>query len=62
MYNSSLTLLFQVYEHRIYKYLDNLSEPLSSIKNDDRIVAYRYSKEEAAFKTRLEIIYRWQEK
>ncbi|CAB4310728.1 unnamed protein product [Prunus armeniaca] len=55
-------MLAEVYEHRIYRYLDNLSEPLSSIKNDDRIVAYRYSKEEAAFKTRLEIIYRWQEK
>ncbi|CAN6718410.1 unnamed protein product [Malus baccata var. baccata] len=55
-------LLAEVYEHRIYPYLDNLSEPLSSIKNDDRIVAYRYSKEKVASCTRLEIIHRRQEK
>ncbi|XP_058104994.1 ubiquitin carboxyl-terminal hydrolase 9-like [Magnolia sinica] len=34
-------LLAEVYGHRIYRYLDNPSEPLAGIKDDDHIVAYR---------------------
>ncbi|XP_050377387.1 ubiquitin carboxyl-terminal hydrolase 9-like [Argentina anserina] len=53
-------LLAEIYEHRIYRYFENPSEYLSSLKPDERIVAYRYSK--GAGTTRLEIMHRWQEK
>ncbi|XP_062025492.1 ubiquitin carboxyl-terminal hydrolase 9-like [Rosa rugosa] len=53
-------LLAEIYEHRIYRYLESPSEHLSSIKPDERIVAYRYSK--GAGTTRLEIMHRRQEK
>ncbi|CAN6480466.1 unnamed protein product [Victoria cruziana] len=38
-------LLVEVYNHRIYRYLDNPYELLSAIKDDDRIVAYRLPSE-----------------
>ncbi|KAK4421450.1 Ubiquitin carboxyl-terminal hydrolase 10 [Sesamum alatum] len=53
-------LLAEVYEHRIYRYLENPSEPLATIKDDEHIVAYRLLKREAA-STRLEICHRYQE-
>ncbi|GFS44516.1 ubiquitin-specific protease 9 [Actinidia rufa] len=54
-------LLAEVYEHRIYRYLDSPLEPLSSIKDDDHIVAYRFPKRWAEL-TRLEICHRFLEK
>ncbi|XP_031494374.1 ubiquitin carboxyl-terminal hydrolase 9-like isoform X1 [Nymphaea colorata] len=49
-------LLVEVYNHRIYRYLDNPYEPLSAIKDDDRIVAYRLpSKHEKLL--RLELLH-----
>ncbi|XP_075508702.1 LOW QUALITY PROTEIN: ubiquitin carboxyl-terminal hydrolase 9-like [Primulina tabacum] len=53
-------LLAEVYEHRIYRYLENPSEPLADIKDEEHIVAYRLSKTEADL-TRLEICHRYQE-
>ncbi|KAL3630083.1 hypothetical protein CASFOL_023067 [Castilleja foliolosa] len=53
-------LLAEVYEHRIYRYLENPSELLASIKDEEHIVAYRFSKREADL-TRLEICHRYQE-
>ncbi|KAI3453300.1 hypothetical protein Pfo_009963 [Paulownia fortunei] len=53
-------LLAEVYEHRIYRYLENPSEPLATIKDDEHIVAYRLPKREADL-TRLEICHRYQE-
>ncbi|KAL0313132.1 UNVERIFIED_CONTAM: Ubiquitin carboxyl-terminal hydrolase 10 [Sesamum radiatum] len=53
-------LLAEVYEHRIYRYLENPSEPLATIKDDEHIVAYRLLKREAV-STRLEICHRYQE-
>lgn len=46
----------QVYEHKIYRYLENPLEPLASIKDDEHIVAYRLRK--GAQKTKLEIVHR----
>lgn len=50
----------QVYEHRIYRYLENPSEPLANIKDDEHIVAYRLPKKDADL-TRLEICHRYQD-
>ncbi|XP_049935881.1 ubiquitin carboxyl-terminal hydrolase 10-like isoform X2 [Nymphaea colorata] len=49
-------LLAEVYNHRIYRYLDNLYEPLSSIKDDDCIVAYRLTSRHEKF-LRLELLH-----
>ncbi|KAK4423195.1 Ubiquitin carboxyl-terminal hydrolase 10 [Sesamum alatum] len=53
-------LLAEVYEHRIYRYLEVPSEPLATIKDDEHIVAYRLPKTETKF-TKLEIWHRYQE-
>ncbi|XP_030454010.2 ubiquitin carboxyl-terminal hydrolase 9-like [Syzygium oleosum] len=53
-------LLAEVYEHRIYRYLDN-SLDLSSIKDEDYIVAYRLPKVGAG-RTKVEITHRWLER
>ncbi|KAL8539950.1 hypothetical protein ACS0TY_001525 [Phlomoides rotata] len=53
-------LLAEVYEHRIYRYLENPSEPLANIKDDEHIVAYRLPKKDADL-TRLEICHRYQD-
>ncbi|KAL2458342.1 Ubiquitin carboxyl-terminal hydrolase 10 [Forsythia ovata] len=50
-------LLAEVYENRIYRYLENPSEALISIKDDEHIVAYRLPKGGAEV-TRLEIRHR----
>ncbi|KAL6979385.1 ubiquitinyl hydrolase 1 [Sarracenia purpurea var. burkii] len=50
----------QVYEHRIFRYLESPLEPLPSIKDDEYIVAYRLPKR--AHLTRLEICHRYLEK
>ncbi|CAK9170339.1 unnamed protein product [Ilex paraguariensis] len=54
-------LLAEVYEHKIFRYLDTPLEPLNSIKDDDHIVAYRLPKKGTEL-TRLEICHRYQEK
>ncbi|XP_059662124.1 ubiquitin carboxyl-terminal hydrolase 9-like [Cornus florida] len=51
-------LLAEVYEHRIYRYLEIPLEPLSSIKDDEYVVAYRLPKKQAEL-TRLEISHRY---
>lgn len=53
-------LLAEVYDHRIYRYLDDSSD-LSSIKDDDYIVAYRLPKV-GARRTKVEITHRWLER
>lgn len=53
-------LLAEVYEHRIYRYLENPSEPLANIKDEELIVAYRLPKKDADL-TRLEICHRYQD-
>ncbi|XP_010267386.1 PREDICTED: ubiquitin carboxyl-terminal hydrolase 9-like isoform X2 [Nelumbo nucifera] len=50
-------LLAEVYEHQIYRYLEKPFEPLSMIKDDEHIVAYRFPKKHDGL-TRLEIIHR----
>ncbi|CAM8995947.1 unnamed protein product [Rhodiola kirilowii] len=50
-------VLAEVYGHKIYQYLENLLTPLSNIKNEDRIVAYRLPKLSGL--TRLEIIHQY---
>ncbi|XAR70110.1 Ubiquitinyl hydrolase 1 [Bertholletia excelsa] len=54
-------LLAEVYEHRIYRYFESPFEILTSIKDDEYIVAYRLPKKWAEF-TRLEICHRYLEK
>lgn len=51
----------QVYDHRIFRYIENPTESLSSVKDDEHIVAYRLPKRVAQL-TRLEISHRYQEK
>ncbi|CAN1254804.1 Ubiquitin carboxyl-terminal hydrolase 10 [Linum perenne] len=50
-------LLAEVYEHKIYRFLENPSQLLTSIKDEDHLVAYRMS-EKGARKKKLEIIHR----
>ncbi|KAJ4951929.1 hypothetical protein NE237_028761 [Protea cynaroides] len=50
-------LLAEVYDHRIYRYLEKPCDPLSIIKDDDYIVAYRLPKNHNEL-TRLEIAHR----
>ncbi|XP_031094447.1 ubiquitin carboxyl-terminal hydrolase 9-like isoform X1 [Ipomoea triloba] len=54
-------LLAEAYDHRIFRYFDNPSESLSSIKDDEHIVAYRLPKR-AAKLTKLEICHRFLER
>ncbi|TYH97928.1 hypothetical protein ES332_A12G274700v1 [Gossypium tomentosum] len=54
-------MLAEVYENKIYRYLEMPLEPLASIKDDEQIVAFRFQKKERG-KTRLVIFHRWQEK
>ncbi|KAG5255304.1 ubiquitin carboxyl-terminal hydrolase family protein [Salix suchowensis] len=49
-------LLAEVFDHKIYRLLENPFEPLVSIKDEDRIVAYRFSGKGAGRK-KLEIIH-----
>ncbi|RVW91634.1 Ubiquitin carboxyl-terminal hydrolase 10 [Vitis vinifera] len=53
-------LLAEVYEQRIYRYIENPSELLTNIKDEEHIVAYRLPKKRAGL-TRLEIIHRCQQ-
>ncbi|KAJ4955135.1 hypothetical protein NE237_011918 [Protea cynaroides] len=50
-------LLAEVYDHRIYQYLEKPCDPLSMIKDDEYIVAYRLPKNHKEL-TRLEIVHR----
>ncbi|XP_021300601.1 ubiquitin carboxyl-terminal hydrolase 9-like isoform X2 [Herrania umbratica] len=54
-------LLAEVYENKIYRYLDTPLEPLISIKDDEHIVAFRFQKKGMG-KAKLVIFHRWQEK
>ncbi|KAE8055031.1 hypothetical protein FH972_011901 [Carpinus fangiana] len=59
--NDESLLLAEAYEHRIHRYFESPLEPLSSIKDDELIVAYRLSKKGTG-RTKLEIIHRVQDK
>ncbi|KAK9668450.1 hypothetical protein RND81_13G061300 [Saponaria officinalis] len=50
-------LLAEVYDHKIYRFLESPLESLFSIKDDEHIVAYRIPKERTGLK-RLEIVHR----
>lgn len=52
-------VLAEVYEHHIYRYLEN-GDSLHSIKDDECIVAYKFSKKQAEFPM-LEICHRYLE-
>lgn len=54
-------LLAEVYNHQIFRFFENPAELISSIKDDEHIVAYRFDRKEAG-KLKLEIVNRWQEK
>ncbi|CAN6466305.1 unnamed protein product [Victoria cruziana] len=49
-------VLVEVYNHRIFRYLENPYEPLSYIKDDDCIVAYRLPSRHEKF-LRLELLH-----
>lgn len=51
----------QVYDHRVFRYFENPTEILNSVKDDEHIVAYRLPKRGAQL-TRLEISHRYREK
>ncbi|KAE8662005.1 Ubiquitin carboxyl-terminal hydrolase 10 [Hibiscus syriacus] len=59
--NDESLMLADVYENKIYRYLEMPLEPLASIKDDEHIVAFRFQKK-AMGKTKLVIFHRWQEK
>ncbi|XP_042504881.1 ubiquitin carboxyl-terminal hydrolase 9-like [Macadamia integrifolia] len=50
-------LLAEVYDHRIYRYLEKPCDPLAMIKDDEYIVAYRLPINHTEL-TRLEIVHR----
>ncbi|XP_022156560.1 ubiquitin carboxyl-terminal hydrolase 9-like isoform X2 [Momordica charantia] len=54
-------LLAEVYDHRIYRYFENPLESLTSIKDEEYLVAYRLPKRESG-RPKLEIIHRLLEK
>ncbi|KAL5726749.1 ubiquitinyl hydrolase 1 [Ranunculus cassubicifolius] len=49
-------MLAEVYDHHIFKYLENPSDPLSHIKDEDYIVAYRLPKKQEGY-TKLVIVH-----
>ncbi|CAN6882492.1 unnamed protein product [Brassica oleracea] len=57
------SLLFaDVFSHKVFKYLDKPLEPLSEIKDNDRIVAYRFNQmHRGPGKAKLEILH-WEQK
>ncbi|XP_074303699.1 ubiquitin carboxyl-terminal hydrolase 10-like isoform X2 [Silene latifolia] len=55
--NDESLLLAEVYDHKIYRFLEKPLESLYSIKDDEHIVAYRIPKQRAGYK-RLEIVHR----
>ncbi|OMO79890.1 Peptidase C19, ubiquitin carboxyl-terminal hydrolase 2 [Corchorus capsularis] len=54
-------LLAEVYDNKIYRYLETPLEPLVSIKDDEHIVAFRFQKKVMG-ETKLVIYHRWQDK
>lgn len=59
--SDEILLLAEVYENKIYRYLEVGLEPLMSIKDDEHIVAFRFQKKVVG-KTRLQIFHQWQKK
>ncbi|KAJ8768357.1 hypothetical protein K2173_021510 [Erythroxylum novogranatense] len=55
--SDEVLLLAEVYEHKIYRLFENHFELLTSIKDEDHIVAYRFP-EKGARKRKLEVIHR----
>ncbi|KAL1568811.1 ubiquitinyl hydrolase 1 [Salvia divinorum] len=60
LHSDEYLLLAEVFENRIYRYVESPSEPLAAIKDDERIVAYRLPKRDTDL-TRLEIYHRYQD-
>ncbi|XP_050898272.1 ubiquitin carboxyl-terminal hydrolase 10 [Lathyrus oleraceus] len=58
--SDEMLLLAEVYENKIYRYLENPLESLTSIKDEEHIVAYRLKN--GARKTKLEILHRCPDK
>lgn len=58
---NSLSFFYQVYNHQIFRFFENPAELISSIKDDEHIVAYRFDRKQGG-KIKLEIVNRWQEK
>ncbi|CAO2819358.1 unnamed protein product [Amaranthus hypochondriacus] len=58
--NDETLFLAEVYDHKIFRYFESALEPLSSIKDDDHIVAYRIPKKHGL--KRLEIVHQTPEK
>ena len=56
LFSSKQSLLLQVFENRIYRYLDGF-DSISGIKNEDHLVAYRLPTNYKEF-VRLEIMHR----
>ncbi|KAK9202689.1 hypothetical protein WN943_012940 [Citrus x changshan-huyou] len=54
-------LLAEVYNHQIFRFFENPAELISSIKDDEHIVAYRFDRKQGG-EIKLEIVNRWQEK
>ncbi|KAH7686774.1 ubiquitin carboxyl-terminal hydrolase 4/11/15 protein [Dioscorea alata] len=50
-------LVVEVHEHKIYRYMENMFEPLSGIKDEDYLVAYRLPSNYNKLR-RIEIIHR----
>ncbi|GKV04041.1 hypothetical protein SLEP1_g16256 [Rubroshorea leprosula] len=59
--SDEILLLAEVYESKIYRYLEMPLASLCSIKDDEHIVAFRFHKNTVG-KTRLQIFHRCQEK
>lgn len=57
-----LDILFQVYAHKVFKYLETPLLSLSGIRDNDCIVAYRFNQmHRGPGKAKLEILH-WEQK
>lgn len=58
-----MVLSSQVYDHKVFKYFENPLELLNAIKDNERIVAYRFNQMHKGLgKVKLEILHGEQEK
>ncbi|KAG7599055.1 Peptidase C19 ubiquitin carboxyl-terminal hydrolase [Arabidopsis suecica] len=61
--NDESLLLAEVYDHKVFKYFENPLELLNGIKDNERIVAYRFNQmHKGPEKVKLEILHGEQEK
>lgn len=57
MYTFIFSSVLQVHEHKIYRFMENMFEPLSGIKDEDYLVAYRLPSNYNKLR-RIEILHR----